>query len=221
MPPTLKLIVVGDSSVGKTSLLIRFETGKFPEHFPLSAYALLEEKRMPRAGVNIMAYAHLVFTTTYSVTHIVDGEPYIVQLWDTPGDAEYDRLRPLAYPQTDVFIMCFSVVDPDSYEDVRTKWSQETAYHNPSSPVLLVGTKTDLRKDSELRDRLREMNASPIQFPQGLAMRKDIGAAAYIECSALTGYGVQSVFEKAMLLAARPPPTMRMIHQSRKSCVIV
>lgn len=62
----------------------------------------------------------LVFDS-YAATHTIDGERYTVGLWDTAGGEEYDRLRPLAYPQTDIFMICFSVVDPISYENVRTK----------------------------------------------------------------------------------------------------
>lgn len=52
---------------------------------------------------------------------MVDGKPINLGLWDTAGQEDYDRLRPLSYPQTDVFLICFSVVSPPSFENVRTK----------------------------------------------------------------------------------------------------
>ena len=52
---------------------------------------------------------------------MVDGKPISLGLWDTAGQEDYDRLRPLSYPQTDVFLICFSLVSPPSYENVRTK----------------------------------------------------------------------------------------------------
>jgi small GTP-binding protein len=52
---------------------------------------------------------------------MVDGKTISLGLWDTAGQEDYDRLRPLSYPQTDVFLICFSVVSPPSFENVRTK----------------------------------------------------------------------------------------------------
>lgn len=61
---------------------------------------------------------------------MVDGKTISLGLWDTAGQEDYDRLRPLSYPQTDVFLICFSLVSPPSYENVRTKVS-------PSSPTTM------------------------------------------------------------------------------------
>ena len=52
---------------------------------------------------------------------MIGGEPYTLGLFDTAGQEDYDRLRPLSYPQTDVFLVCFSVVSPSSFENVREK----------------------------------------------------------------------------------------------------
>ena len=65
--------------------------------------------------------------------------PVSLGLWDTAGQEDYDRLRPLSYPQTDVFLICFSVVSPSSFENVTSKWCPEIKHHCADAPILLVG----------------------------------------------------------------------------------
>ena len=52
---------------------------------------------------------------------MVDGKPISLGLWDTAGQEDYDRLRPLSYPQTDVFLICFTIVSPPSFDNVKAK----------------------------------------------------------------------------------------------------
>ena len=52
---------------------------------------------------------------------MIAGEPHTLGLFDTAGQEDYDRLRPLSYPQTDVFLVCFSIVNPASYENAKEK----------------------------------------------------------------------------------------------------
>merc|ERR1712147_378819 len=120
-------------------------------------------------------YIPVVFEI-YGSTHIVDGTPVRVGLWDTGGGEDYDRLRPLCYPFTDVFFICFSLVSPRSFENVGVKWYPEVAFHCPGTPVVLVGTKLDLRYDSDTLQRLKMFSRAPISTSTGVQMAEDIGA---------------------------------------------
>ena len=119
-------------------------------------------------------------------------------LWDTPGVEGYDRLRPLSYPDTDVFLVCFSLVSPATLENVVLKWVPEVQHFCPKTPMILVGTKLDLRDDVATIKRLKEMRLAPITRQQGEAMQRQIAAVAYMECSALTEVGLKDVFDEAV-----------------------
>ncbi len=172
--PDIKCVIVGDGAVGKTCLLISYTTGAFPEEI------------VPTVFEN------------YSSSETVDGNTVNLRLWDTSGVEEYDRLRPLSYHQTDVFLICFSLVSPASFEKVSEKWCPEVRHFCPSAPIVLIGTKLDLRDDKDTIEQLKKNKQNPITYPEGLAMAKEIGAVKYLECSALTETGIKTVFDEAI-----------------------
>jgi Ras-related C3 botulinum toxin substrate 1 len=69
----------------------------------------------------------------YTANAIVDGQPVNLGLWDTAGSDEYNTLRPLSYPGTDVFIICFSLISISSFENVKTKVSIASQHLRPFS----------------------------------------------------------------------------------------
>jgi Ras-related C3 botulinum toxin substrate 1 len=86
-------------------------------------------------------------------------------LWDTAAQEEYDRLRPLAYIQTDVFIATFSVMKRQSFENILYKWMTELRHHCPKTPIVLCGTTIDLRDDMEMVDKVFNLIDDYSSFP--------------------------------------------------------
>ena len=128
---------------------------------------------------------------------MVDREPVTLGLWDTSGQEDYARLRHLSYPQTDVFLVCFSLVSSTSLENVANIWAPEIKHHCPNTPMILVGTKLDLLDDKATIQSLKKRKLAPVTREQGEVMQKKIGAMAYMECSALTQVGLRDVFIQA------------------------
>ncbi len=146
----------------------------------------------------------------------IGDEPYTLGLFDTAGQEDYDRLRPLSYPQTDVFLVCFSVVSPPSFENVKEKWFPEVHHHCPGVPCLIVGTQVDLRDDPSQQEKLARQRQRPINSDAGDRLARELGAVKYVECSALTQKGLKNVFDEAIVAALEPP-----VIKKSKKCVIL
>ena len=70
----------------------------------------------------------------------MDGKHVELALWDTAGQEDYDRLRPLSYPDSHVILICFAIDTPDSLENVTVKWNEEVrSICGQSVAVVLVG----------------------------------------------------------------------------------
>jgi len=186
-----KLVIVGDGACGKTCLLIVFSKDQFPE-----------------------VYVPTVFEN-YVADIEVDGKQVELALWDTAGQEDYDRLRPLSYPDTHVILMCFSIDSPDSLENIPEKWTPEVRHFCPNVPIILVGNKKDLRNDAGIIRDLQKMKQEPVKLEQGRAMADNIGAFAYLECSARNKEGVRDVFETATRAALQQKT------RGRRKCAIL
>lgn len=174
-----KLVVVGDGECGKTCLLIVFSKDEFPE-----------------------VYIPTIFET-YVANIEVDRRPVELVLWDTAGQEDYDRLRPLSYPDTDVVLLCFSISNPDSLGNVVDKWLPEIRHFCPKVPIILVGTKKDLRTDPSVIEDLSLSKQKPVTREEGQQVASLIEAHAYLECSSRTREGVREVFETAAIAALK------------------
>jgi Ras-related C3 botulinum toxin substrate 1 len=176
-----KCVLVGDVATNKTQLIIAYATKASPTD-----------------------YVPTVFDN-YIVDIPVDGGTVKLALCDTAGQEEYSRLRPLSYPHTDVFLVCFSVVSPASFAHVRTTWIPEIAQHCPNAPKILVGTNSELRDDKDTLNNLRAAGMEPIKLEDAQALVEEIGAVCYLECSARNRTGLDAVFEEAARTVLNPP----------------
>ncbi|SCU98633.1 LAFA_0G19262g1_1 [Lachancea sp. 'fantastica'] len=196
-----KLVIVGDGACGKTCLLIVFSKGQFPE-----------------------VYVPTVFEN-YVADVEVDGRRVELALWDTAGQEDYDRLRPLSYPDSSVVLICFSIDLPDSLDNVQEKWIAEVSHFCQGVPVVLVGCKVDLRDDMATLEALTATGQHPVTGAEAQAVADQIGASAYYECSAKTGYGVPEVFEAATRAAiagkTSPIKSKNGTPKRKKKCVIL
>jgi small GTP-binding protein len=178
----IKCVVVGDGAVGKTCLLLSYTTNAFP-----------------------VEYIPTVFDN-YSANVMVEDQQINLQLWDTAGQEDYKKLRPLSYPQTDVFVICFSLVSPTSLENVQNMWVPEVKEHCPNTPYILVGMKSDLRDQfSQHAEEYKSKGWEPVPASKAEEMKKAINAQAYIECSARIQYNLKEVFETAIKVVLHPP----------------
>ena len=188
---TIKCVLVGDSSAGKTNLLHSYASNQTTPD----------------------AYTPTVFEN-YAVIVKIGGKPYTLDLFDTASQEDYDRLRPLTYLDTDVFLVCYSVSDPSSYENVVERWLPEIRLHCPTTPFLLVGTHIEQRDDSKTA-RLSDL----ISFDQGQRLAVKIKAVKYVECSALTQEGLKNVFDEAILAALFYAPTE--LKKEKENCQLI
>uniref|UniRef100_A0A7N1A456 Uncharacterized protein n=1 Tax=Kalanchoe fedtschenkoi TaxID=63787 RepID=A0A7N1A456_KALFE len=169
----IKCVIVGDGAVGKTCLLISYTTNSFPADY------------IPTIFDN--------FSTNVSF----NGSKFNLGLWDTAGQEDYNRLRPLSYRGADVFVVAFSLINGSSFENVYKKWLPELRHYAPNIPIILVGTKLDLRDDKHFLN-LDYSGASVTSTEQGQQLAQRIGACAYVECSSKTQQNVKAVFEAAI-----------------------
>uniref|UniRef100_A0A6B2LIY9 Uncharacterized protein n=1 Tax=Arcella intermedia TaxID=1963864 RepID=A0A6B2LIY9_9EUKA len=131
-------------------------------------------------------------------------------LCDVAGGSTYEKLdlkklRGVCYLDTDVYIICFSVVDRASFEHVKEEWYPEITAKGPVS-VLLVGTKIDLRdapegKEEERERELKKAGIVPVTTEEGTNLANEINALGYMECSVLESVNLKEIFDTAIKAA--------------------
>ncbi|KAJ8941215.1 hypothetical protein NQ318_015647 [Aromia moschata] len=197
----VKCVVVGDTAVGKTRLICARACNK-----QVSLAQLLATHVPTVWAIDQYRIYKDVLERSWEV---VDSVNVSLRLWDTFGDHEKDRR--FAYGRSDVVLLCFSINNPVSLRNCRLMWFPEIRRFCPSTPVLLVGCKNDLRymyRDeaylSYFRDRspfVRATRKSDLVMPdEARDVARELGLY-YYETSVLTYYGVNEVFENAIRAA--------------------
>ncbi|KRY89027.1 Rho-related GTP-binding protein RhoU, partial [Trichinella pseudospiralis] len=175
--PPIKCVLVGDGAVGKTSLIVSYTTNGYPQEYVPTAF------------------------DNYSVHVTVNDQPIRLQLCDTAGQEDFDTLRHLCYPNSHVFLLCFSVVCPASFSNVQQRWLPEIRRYCPRAPLILVGTQCDLRTNIQVLLDLNRFREAPVSVADAQHVAKKINAIQYVECSALTQVNLKEVFDMAILAA--------------------
>jgi len=175
------IVIAGDGVVGKSSILSVLVNQEFPETYVPTTF---ENSVINSADLNLK----------------IDNNKIIdINLWDIAGQEEYEKMRPVAYQNADVVILCFSIDSIDSLKNITSKWIPEIKYYNDSVMFLLVGTKADIRENRQLINELQEDGITIISKTAGETLAKEIGNhVAYMECSALENRGITEVFEAAV-----------------------
>merc|ERR1712137_1047510 len=165
----LKVVLVGDEVAKKTQLTLAFGNHPLCEGIPDVVY------------------------DNYKVDVTVDGNRHKVALWDTAGQEDYARLRPLSYPETNVFLLCFSVTSRKSFFNVAANWLPELVKFAVGVPIVLVGTNSD-QGASTPPDQC-------VSVEEATQQASSLGFMGYFECSQMTLTGVADVLEAAVRAA--------------------
>ena len=194
---TCKLLAVGDGAVGKTALLLSFTS-----------------------NTHMNEYVPTVFDTYNAVTMFQD-KPVSLAIFDSAGQEDYANLRPLSYPGTDCFLLCFSLTSQTSLSNVRSVWVPELKKHCPDTPIILIGTKMDLRNDQQHLQEMSQRGLECVTTQQGQMLSQEINAAAYVECSAITQENLKAVFDQALLAWAKRREELRKKRSSKDCCNVM
>ncbi|EFA83952.1 Rho family GTPase [Heterostelium album PN500] len=159
-------------------------------------FAIVGDKNVGKSCV-LISYVTYAFppdiapsTLGLSINKNVDGNNYNIEFSEV-GD--YDVL-----PKADVFLIVYSVTTPSTLDSVQSKWVPNIKNNAPDVPFILVANKIDMRDDPASIERLAQKGIAPITTEHGRSKSKEIGAAAFIECSALTMFGLHQAFDEAI-----------------------
>ena len=189
-PRSLKTVVVGDRSAGKTSMIITYHLGEYPTEYLPMVY------HVDGPGQSCE----------------VRGEPCILKILDTSTNGEYNELRPRCYPNTDVLILMVGVTDFHNWKRIVTHWVPELKLNCPDVPILLVGSRTDLRG---------KPGYTAYQKCDGESVAREIGAVRYMEICALKKEGLKELFSEVLRVGDQYHVERTSATRSKNGCTVL
>ncbi|KAL6063068.1 GTP-binding protein RHO4 [Balamuthia mandrillaris] len=197
-PRTIKLVLVGDGGIGKTSLCMRYVEKRFPEDYVPTIYGELSGIRNTQP-------------------ELMEGLE--LSLFDTAAGRDYSRLRPLSYQGCDVFLLAFSMSDQCSLCSIDERWQPEVHRYAPGVPVVMVGLKYDDFRGGCL-DPKTSPRGGPVTEEQAAAVAKRIKAVALVICSAYSGMNVDRVFDTCVSAALGVLPPVPAKKEKGGACLL-
>ena len=158
---TLKITVIGDAGVGKTSLLYVLVGHAFPTRYIPTIFEGLQLERE------------------------INKEAFKINIWDTAGQDEYDRLRPLSYSGANIIFLCFALDCQESFQNVTRKWIPEIRHYAPYAQIFLIGTKYDMYQHD---------NPNHVSYKEAQQLVIDQKLTCYTQCSAKENFGIDKIF---------------------------
>jgi len=158
-----KFVIVGDGGVGKSALTIRYITNLYLGDYD-PTIADFYRKQVKLAELT-----------------------YLLELFDTVSQPEFDESRRASYAGADLFLICFDLANRAAFANVESRWVPEIARHAAKTPFMVVGCKSDLRG-----------SAACVSADEALALARKLEARGYRECSAKTNDGVEPLIAAAL-----------------------
>jgi small GTP-binding protein len=131
----------------------------------------------------------------------INNKQYTLDLWDTTGQEDYDRLRPLSYIESDVSLVCATLGIHEEYKSARDKWAPELKHFCAGNPIILLGIKNPDGDGEAEPGKITELG-DDLEYGRDIA--KEIGAIMYLECDLLTGKGLKETFDQVCHGASNP-----------------
>ena len=143
-----------------------------------------------------------LLTVAYCFYPRIEDRKHVLSLWDTIGDEAYDRLRLFSYPKADVFLICFSITEPSSFESVKTKWYHELIFWSnlANNAWVLLGSHADEREKVHKSSKGIDEERNIVSREEAEQLAKNLGRwrkknVPYVECDARDKSGLQAVLE--------------------------